>query len=82
MTPSTKTYSITSEALANIRALASSSGLDLAADEGTIHKDGVTASYVVQGGELAVTLLSKPFFLSIDAFFSKLEATLKLSPES
>jgi hypothetical protein len=82
MTPITKDYPVTPADIARIKDAASTEGIDLSRATGTINKDGVTASYILLVDTLSVTLLSKPFFLSTDTFFEKLEATLKLTPES
>jgi hypothetical protein len=78
MNPVTKNYPITPATIARIRAAAVAEDINLTQDSGTINKSGVTASYELKGDNLAVTLLSKPFFISSDTFFNKLEDTLQL----
>ena len=44
--------------------LAAEQGIHLTGDEGTIAKSGVKAQYKYADGELHVTILEKPFFVS------------------
>lgn len=78
MEPVTKNYRVNSALVGAIRARAAAEGVNLSQDVGSINKSGITASYELKDNNLAVTLLSKPFFLSSDTIFEKLEETLGL----
>lgn len=78
MEPVAKNYPVNSTVIARIRAKAASEGVNLSQDVGTLNKSGITASYELKDNNLAVTLLSKPFFVSTGTFFEKLEETLGL----
>ena len=51
-------------------------GITLEGDEGKISKMGVTAGYQYADGELRVTILDKPFFVSTDYCEEQLRAFL------
>lgn len=78
MEPVTKNYPVNPSIVARIRAKAAIEGVNLSQDVGTLNKSGIIASYELKDNNLAVTLLSKPFFVSTGTFFEKLEETLGL----
>ncbi len=69
--------SMTPEAFAAKAAqLKNEQGIELSGQEGTIAKDGVTASYSFDGKTLLVSVLHKPMFYPMATVESKLTAWL------
>jgi hypothetical protein len=58
----------------NAKSLAAKHGINFPGDEGTIEKMGVKAGYVYADGVLTITILDKPFFLSVDMVEKQLRA--------
>jgi hypothetical protein len=56
-----------------------SNGIDLSGREGTLTKDGVTATYVYGEGKLAIEIVDRPSLLPLSLIEGKLRAYLEQS---